>query len=260
MRIHVISMTSSSGRRESVQRQLQSRNLAFEFFDALDGEQGKALFEHCNEDGFIVNTGRRPLPGEIGCFASHKSLWNRSVEENRSMLIMEDDFHAHDNFESALRTATALIDEVGFLRLQFEEEARRTMVMEVGDFRLERYTKPPQCAICYALAPWIAQRLLNSAPDFDAPVDVVMKRFWKFGHPMYCLTPYAVRNSDSCRESTIGKRQKCSKSPGIRMQRVIRKAANLIQRLRFNRYWSDAPLRQCLTRRLEVNSEIESRI
>ena len=260
MRIHVISMTSSSGRRESVQRQLQSRNLAFELFDALDGERGEALFEHCSEHSFIVNTGRRPLPGEIGCFASHKSLWNRSVEENRPMLIMEDDFHAHDNFESAHRTATALIDEVGLLRLQFEEEARRTMVMDLRDFRLERYTKPPQCAMCYAIAPWIARRLLECARAFDAPVDVVMKRYWEFGHPMYCLTPYAVRNSDSCRESIIGKRQKCSKSPGIRVQRVIRKAANLIQRLRFNRRWSDAPLRQRVARRLEVDSEVRSRI
>ena len=77
---------------------------------------------------------------------------------------------------------------------------------------------------------------------------------------MYCLTPYAVHNSDSCRESVIGKRRKSRKSPGIRMQRVIRKAANLIQRLRFNRRWSDAPLRQRLSRRLEVDSEIESRI
>ena len=178
LRIYVISMAGSIARRRSVQRQLQSRNLAFEFLDALEGERGKALFEHCNEHSFILNTGRQPLPGEIGCFASHKSLWNRSVEENRSMLIMEDDFHAHDNFASALRTATALIDEVGFLRLQFEQEARRTMVMNVGDFRLERYTKPPQCAMCYALAPWIARRLLERARTFDAPVDVVMKRFW----------------------------------------------------------------------------------
>jgi glycosyl transferase, family 25 len=250
-------MASSSGRRQSVQRQLQSRSLAFEFFDALDGQRGKALFEHCNEHSFIVNTGRRPLPGEIGCFASHKSLWNLSVEKNRPMLIMEDDFHAHDGFESALRTATALIDDVGFLRLQFEEEARRTLVMDLGDFRLERYIKPPQCAMCYALAPWIAQRLLKYARDFDAPVDVVMKRFWEFGHPMYCLTPYVVRNSDSCRESVIGKRQKCSKSPTIRMQRVVRKAANLIQRLRFNRRWSDAPLRQRLSKRQEAAAEVQ---
>lgn len=242
--VYVINVKDHCDRRQSAERQLRRYGIEFEFFDAYRGDAGLACFDRVDERRFLLNTGKRPRGGEIGCFASHKVLWQRCLASGRPIMIMEDDFRLDERFPDAVRSVSGLIDEVEYIRLQHERRARSTPVITYGDFQLERYTKMPHCAMCYAISPRIAQRLLSMSRVFAAPVDIVMKRVWKIGQPMYCLTPYTVCDSTLCATSAIGERKRCQKPFIVRAQRTMMKVGWHLQQWRFNLLQSDRHLLQ----------------
>ncbi len=242
--IHVISLANARERRDRARRELDAQSVDFEFFAALDGERGAELFGRCDEEAFVLHTGRLPTPGEIGCFASHKALWQRCAEFGEPLLIMEDDFKLTAEFAAAVAAAGELVGDLGLVRLQDERRGASTPVMHYQGFQLERYTKPPHCTMCYALNPGVAGRLVGLHADFRAPVDVMMKHVWTYDNPMYCLTPYTVTGNEFSFGSIIGKRSKTSKTPAVRVRRFLLKAGWQAQRLRFNFSQSDDWIRQ----------------
>ena len=78
-------------------------NLAYELFNAVEGY--KIDYHKLREQGFdvqhdwidpILNT---PLTkGEVGCFLSHWHIWNKCIEKNESILVLEDDAILTDDF------------------------------------------------------------------------------------------------------------------------------------------------------------------
>lgn len=242
--IYVISLKNAATRRENAAAQFARQSVDFQFFDALNGDDGAKLFDGLDQYAFVLHTGRNTTQGEIGCFASHKALWQRCVDEDRSIMIMEDDFKLADDFSKAVAVSETLIEEVGLLRLQDERRGKSKPVINVGDFWLERYTKTPHCAMCYSLTPAVARRLVELFAVYYAPVDVVMKHVWLFDNPMYCLTPYTVTGSDLSFDSIIGDRNKCEKSLATRLRRTSLKIGWQWHRLLFNLKQSDGDVRR----------------
>lgn len=246
LEIRVISLAGADVRRERVHREFAGTALDFSFFDALDGETGMALFDECDERAFVLHTGRLPTPGEIGCFASHKALWQLCVDSATPLLVMEDDFVLGPRFAEAVAAAGELVSELGLLRLQDERRGASREVARYRGFRVERYTKTPHCAMCYAISPSVAKRLVDLNPRICAPVDVVMKHVWRFDNPMYCLRPYTVTGNDLSFESTIGDREKCRKPLSVRLRRLGLKITWQWHRLIFNLRQTDGRVRrQC---------------
>ena len=71
-------------------------NLTYERYSAVNGNS--LSYTQLLKDGFDVNHDwidpllKTPLTkGEVGCFLSHWNLWNKCIEENESLLILEDD-------------------------------------------------------------------------------------------------------------------------------------------------------------------------
>ena len=242
--IHVISLKDARERRALAQRELDRQSIGFRFFDAFSGNAGAALFSRCDEAAFVLHTGRLPTPGELGCFAIHKALWQRCAAQNEPLLIMEDDFTLDDRFAAAVEAAGELVGDLGLVRLQDERRGASKPVMRYRGFRLERYTKTPHCTMCYALSPDVARRLVELHPNFCAPVDVVMKHVWTFGNPMYCLTPYTVTGNELSFGSNIGNRDKCQKSLLVRTRRMLLKTGWQLRRLGFNLAQSDGWIRR----------------
>lgn len=242
--IHVISLARDLERRAHAGRQLDRLGVDFRFFDALDGVSGAQLFERCDDDAFVLHTGRAPTPGELGCFASHKALWQRCVDEDRPLLIMEDDFKLSEEFPAAVEAAGELVGELGLVRLQDERRAASVPVMPYRGFMLERYTKTPHCTMCYVINPIVARRLVELHAVFRAPVDVVMKHVWTFDNPMYCLTPYTVSDSHLCAGSIIGQRSKAARTLRKRLRRLLLKTGWQWRRVRFNLGRSDRWIRR----------------
>ncbi len=237
MKLFVISLPEARERRERAAAQLADAGLAFEFFDALRGEQAMAerYFEGCDADEWVLNTGRRVTPAEIGCFASHRAVWQKCAELGEPLMIMEDDFKLLPEFAGAVQEVARHIDEFGFIRLQDETRARKERVGECGDYTLWRYTKVPHSCMCNSITPEVAHRFVAMTRVAREPVDVFIKKFWEHGQPIYGLTPYTVTESRLSRKTFIPHREKAHKSLKVASTRFLRKCSWEMRRIRASR-------------------------
>lgn len=90
----VISLKTATARREHIQKEFGKQNIGFEFFDALTPDLAKPLAEKLalkiSEDLLT--------PGELACFMSHVSIWQKMVDEQIPYLaIFEDDVYLGEN-------------------------------------------------------------------------------------------------------------------------------------------------------------------
>lgn len=224
MKIFVVNLPESADRRSSVQQQMDSAGLAFEFFEAINGEQAMAdWFSSYDEKEFLISTGRRASEGEKGCYASHLALWKRCVELNEPVIVMEDDFSLDRRFSAAVEVVSELIAEYGFIRLQTAPLRAETKELEHGNFSLYRYRRMPHCTMCYAISPKVAERFIAQSAVCAEPVDVYMKQFWKHKQPMYGLMPYVVMESPLGADSVVQNRKREKKAIGVKIARLFRK-------------------------------------
>ena len=234
MKIFVISLPDATARRERAARQLGELGLAFEFFDAMRGEQviAEGYFERCDEQEWLLNTGHPMSLGEVGCFASHRSMWQKCVALGEPLMIMEDDFQLLPGFADAVAQVAETIADRGFIRLQSETRARKQRVAERGDFTLWRYTKVPHSCMCNSLTPEVAQKLIEQTRAIYEPVDVFIKKFWVHRQPIYGLTPYTVTESTLSQQTYILHREKVPKGFGRSTRRFLRKCSWEFKRIR----------------------------
>lgn len=179
---------------------------------------------------------------EVGCYASHLSLWRRCAAGNEPMLIMEDDFVAHEIFPEAVEAARELIDRFGFIRFESCERARRPTrsrngaytVRERGGFSLCYLGDPPLCMTAYAVSPDAARALAAASRMLIGPVDKFMQCTWLHRVPLFALTPASVTVSGRVNGSTIGNRRDKSRNPLLLTARLVYKGIGRIRRERFN--------------------------
>lgn len=233
--IHVISLAEADQRREHVRAQLDRLGCAFSFFDAADGSAGRLLFEAVNTRKHLINTGRLPTTGEIGCYASHLGLWQRCVTDNEPICILEDDCHLEDFFPAALTIASRLVAQYGFIRLQTETRAQKRPVRKVDDFQLYRYTKMAHSTLAYVIGPDVAKSFIEHSTVMNCPVDVFIKQFWEHGNALYGLAPYAALESQLACQTSIGDRRRPQKDLITRLNRVMAKTRSFLCRTAFNR-------------------------
>ena len=234
MKIFVISLPDAVERRERVARQLGELGLAFEFFDAMRGEQviAERYFERCDEEEWLLNTGHPMSLGEVGCFASHRSMWQKCIELDEPLMIMEDDFQLLPGFAGAVEKVAENISDCGFIRLQTETRARKQRVAVLGDYTLWRYTKVPHSCMCNSMTPAVARNLVEQTRAIYEPVDVFIKKFWVHGQPIYGLTPYSVTESTLSQQTYILHREKVPKGLGRSTRRFLRKCGWEVKRIR----------------------------
>jgi glycosyl transferase family 25 len=242
MDVVVISLRRAAERRASAQRQLESRGIPFEFFDAVEGSiDAPPDVGPVDESKYLLHTLRKPLPTELACYASHRRVWQLCAERNRPVVVLEDDFDLLENFSSALAATAELIEEFGFIRLESHARSKRKtdqrpqLVRRLREFELLFLTDVPLCMLAYALSPAAAGRLLRAATPITAPVDKFLQFVWEHETPIHALTPASVVASQLHASSTIGSRAKKTYDLRVRLRRAASKYVGEIRRRRFNR-------------------------
>jgi glycosyl transferase family 25 len=87
MDILIISLPSAEERRNFQQEQLSKLDLNFKFLDAtsINDIEAKTYKQHYQD-------WQRPLKEtEVACYYSHRHAWNRVIQSNNPVLILEDD-------------------------------------------------------------------------------------------------------------------------------------------------------------------------
>ena len=145
-------------------------DLEFEVFHAVDGEQ--VNYGGLLSQGFdvrhdwidpILNT--RLTKGEVGCFLSHWSIWQKCIERNEKVLILEDDARLTDRFD--LQEIEEYTDTYNFLYLGWKEMAKSIPIDD-------KLVQPlyPYWTLGYVITPESAKILCNDAIKTNIiPVD-----------------------------------------------------------------------------------------
>ena len=148
----------------------ENPNLKFEVLPAVDGT--KIEYAKLLEQGFDVNHDwidpieNTPLTkGEVGCFLSHWSIWQKCIEKNEKVLVLEDDARVTNDFN--LNEIDALSEIYDFLYLGWKE-MKESLPID------EKLVTPvyPYWGLAYVITPTAAKILVNEvAKRSIIPVD-----------------------------------------------------------------------------------------
>ena len=231
----MISLPDSIERRAAATEQFATAGLEFEFFDGINGSTATdPLFEEIDHHQYLLNAGRPPSAGEIGCHASHRAVWQYCLELNEPLIVLEDDAKLGTNFSAAVNAADELIGEFNFIRLQPLRDAPKVKVCDSGIFTLYYCKKYPHGAVGYAINPAAASALVAHSRILTAPADKFIKNFWQHGQAMYCLLPDSITPGLLNEDSTIAGREKPKARLGLSLQRSLFKIHCAFSRALFN--------------------------
>lgn len=165
--------------------------------------------------------------GELGCYASHYSLWQKCIELNEAICILEDDIIIRDRFKESLEFCYQHINELGYIRLMHLEEnvaKQKTPVRGVSQILNFKDGIGTQG---YVLAPKAAQKLLKySAKEWVMPIDCVMDRHYWHGVKNYVLEEFAIACDGMNAQNSNTEKQRPKKLPlSIRIGRFLHKSA-----------------------------------
>lgn len=134
--------------------------------------------------------------GEVGCFLSHRSCWERLAEGDADYaLIVEDDFDIDPNaWAPALRLVEAHADANSYIRLP--AKPRETSVQLLAEDSGARLFLPRRIGlqtVAQVVGRNAAARLLAASTQLDRPVDAFLQMHWHTGQPLHTILPNGVR-------------------------------------------------------------------
>jgi glycosyl transferase, family 25 len=149
--------------------------------------------------------------GEIGCYASHITIWQALVDGalvykvfGDVALVMEDDLRLEDDFVPAVQRALAVAPS-GWDLIRLSNAPRRAFVpvAEISPrYRLVHYTRVPCSCGAYLISRSGAKKLLALRAR-TLPVDEDCRRGWRFGLKTFGVLPLPA--TPGIFESTITK-------------------------------------------------------
>jgi len=213
LKTFVINLAGSDERWETTSARLKELNVSFERFEAVDGRVSPhPLFERHDDNLRQKYRGRALSGGELGCFASHFLLWQRCVELDEPIVVMEDDIIINDSFPEAIKVAEANIQRLPYLRFSGIHLKRRPYkkIDQLGDFDLVDHIRGPAGTQCYVLSPQAAKIFIQHADVWFLAVDDYMDRYWQHGINCYSLMPFPVGLADV--ETDMVRPKKASRS------------------------------------------------
>lgn len=234
----VINLDRDEVRLTAVAAEFARHDMAFERFAAVEG---LAVPEPLR-DYFFDGDGRPAAAltrGEIGCYASHLSVWRRvAAGEHPVTLVCEDDIRLPDNFQAVLAAALEAAP-AGWDVIRLSAPSKRTLwpIRQICDgHRLVHYSKIPPLLGAYLISQQGAEKLLKPGLR-GRPVDLDMARPWEIGLHLYGIDPAPVyqptKNTSSI--DSVEKRHYARRATG-----VLGIRSRLFGRDRFRRYRHNA--------------------
>lgn len=239
--IYVINLEKSTARKAYMQAQFDQlftndSKQEIYFFKAINGKENPnyPLFQHYNEKKRLNVKGYPLTLNQLGCYASHYSMWEKCVELNQPIIVLEDDAKFKENFLDALSFINSDKNIFEFFWLQPDRlKNKRKLVADFGDFSIQQFSKGFIGATGYYLTPQAAKKFLTQSKEWYLTVDVTMDRFFENKVPSYAIVPFCLE-ADYEIESTIFEKQKKIKSFKIVVLRELFNIKTTFKRLIYN--------------------------
>lgn len=193
--IHVISMASHPERRHHISAEARRLQVHLNLFEACAPRHIADYPNSYDQTYRKKYFGYEMTPGEVGCFMSHRSLWQQCAQsDDVAWCILEDDVVLGPNFVGKIALAMDTAGEWDILRLMSERWDRQgKLYLRVNnEFRLMRYVRQPQGTAAYLIRPDAAKVLLKHTEKMRDAVDKMMDQYWLHGLRMLVLEPALV--------------------------------------------------------------------
>ena len=237
MKIFVISLKSALDRRESITQQFLDINIKFQFFEAVNGKaEIHPLFEKYNEKERLKKKGYPLSKGELGCFASHYLLWEKCVELDETLIIIEDDAQLNFNFIDFYKNYKMFSSKYEYLRLFVNDRKRKfELIAQISNLDVVRYLRGPAATRAYIITPAAARKFISSAQNWTLAVDNYMDQFWLNKVICMGIMPGVVENETPF-GSTIGDTVETSKKRDLQsiLTREYNNLKDSLSRMIFN--------------------------
>ncbi len=197
---YVINLATSEQRWAATSSRLTELGIPFERFDAVDGRVNPHPLFSRYDDKLREKYRRKALSGgELGCFASHFLLWEKCVELNKTIVVLEDDLIINSTLIEALKIAEAQLAQLKYLRLAGTYPKPKTFkkIKALGQFDLIDHIRGPAGTLGYVLSPEAATALIKHANKWFIAVDDYMDRYWWHGVDCYSLMPFPIEVAEN---------------------------------------------------------------
>ena len=239
--IYIINLEKSIDRKIYMQEQLNrlfKDNFLQEiiFFKAINGKENPnhPLFKHYNNKKRLNIKGYPLTLSQLGCYASHYSMWEKCIELNRPIIILEDDSEFKDNFLEVIGFINSEKNNFEFFWLQPDRlKNKRNLVANFGNLSIYQFSKGFIGATGYYLTPKAAKKFLVQSQEWYLTVDVTMDRFFENKVPPYAIVPFCLEAAHGI-ESTVFEKQKKIKSLKVIIYREIFNLITKIKRILYN--------------------------
>lgn len=134
MKSFVISLINAHDRRKHIHDEFLSKNVSFEFFDAIEPHTLKNT-----ERELVISLDNSDLSdNEKSCFMSHFSVWNKAVKYDLSYIaVFEDDIYLSQSSSVLLNTDTWI--NVDFLKIEKTTESVLLKNKAYKEFKDEKF-------------------------------------------------------------------------------------------------------------------------
>ena len=193
--IFVISLPGTDERRSYISEQLGKLGLPFSFFDAVNGYELDVLsHENYNGKKRRLLFGKDLTQGELGCFLSHKKIYQKICNDNlESAVILEDDVILHEDFPKILSTLSKHQDHFDLVRFlgspKVMKRGGRKLIPLNDPYWLIRMPTAPGGAHATLVTQNGAQKLLHSMQRTAYPIDTLLGRGWETGVEALAVHP-----------------------------------------------------------------------
>ncbi len=186
---YLINLDRSADRLARMSAEADPYGFTFERVRGVDG--AKEVPEWLSEQ-FVVDTAMSS--GEIGCYASHMTVWKRVRDQRLDYaIVLEDDAEVRGGFadavEAAVRSAPPNWD---IIHLSTNFKRPSYPVARIDDsLSLVRYARLPANTAAYVISRSGCAKLLTPAPRMR-PVDMEFRYAWLRGLEVYGVYPALV--------------------------------------------------------------------
>ncbi len=214
LKIFVISLISSTDRRADVAKKLADKQISFEFLDAIDGrDSNHSYLKNYDEKQFLIHRRRKALAGELGCYVSHVLAWEKCVDLNQPIVVLEDDFEITDYFVDGLLFLETVLNKIEFVRLE-PLECKLTLTSYKNDtFSLVKQLKIGMCLTGYLITPKGAKNLLKKSRKINYPIDLYVRYSFIHNVLIHAIEPPLVYPTH--KTSTIGIAERNQREKGF---------------------------------------------
>lgn len=196
--VWVINLPTNQDRLKRMSEQLDKMGLSWKLFEAVDGRlEYDRLIKQADPEAYARNMGSPILPGKLGVYASHTSVWKEFIaSEYEYALIFEDDVIFHEDFLESVGAAYKAKAHWDLVRFNCVRAKLPISQGLVDRWSLNAYVGPFTGNAAYLISKRVATSLLDNIWPQTRALDHELNRFFKHNYRQLGMEPWASHTDD----------------------------------------------------------------